>query len=71
MYLGCWARCIRFGLLRVLSKLNTQLLIMGLKKENIPSRVYMRDAAEEGSGVDVELISDDLIILIWELTHQF
>ena len=44
---------------------------MGLKKENIPSRVYMRDAAEEGSGVDVELISDDLIILIWELTHQF
>ena len=31
----------------------------------------MRDAAEEGSGVDVELISDDLIILIWELTHQF
>ena len=71
MYLGCWARCIRFGLLRLRSKLNTQLLIMGLKKENISSRVYMRDAAEEGSGVDVELISDDLIILIWELTHQF
>ena len=31
----------------------------------------MRDAAEEGCGVDVELISDDLISLIWELTLQF
>ena len=29
------------------------------------------DAVEEGCGVDVELISDDLIIVIWELTHQF
>ena len=37
----------------------------------MPSMVYRRDEVWEACGVDVELISDDLISLIWELTLQF